>query len=229
MKSIAAAAASEGQGYAAVKVRAAHQKGRHVDFVHCCLGPGWCAHPHWDPRTILITSLPCLQVTALGQPKLLERVSDSLNAVHNLFRRFDEDLNGVVTRDEFEKVGSALALTAPHCPASDVSLVRQTYLPGTRTMQRCNTAMGHAGVWGALLRCNARATAGDLHVPGERGLRYLRSYACLLPASSTPVTDHAHVCAHLDSHNLHVSSSTCVPQTTAGGRAWWTTCRGASA
>ena len=43
-------------------------------------------------------------MTALGQPKLLERVSDSLNAVHNLFRRFDEDLNGVVTRDEFEKV-----------------------------------------------------------------------------------------------------------------------------
>lgn len=44
------------------------------------------------------------QVTALGQPKLLERVSDSLVSVHNLFRRFDEDLNGVVTRDEFEKV-----------------------------------------------------------------------------------------------------------------------------
>jgi proline dehydrogenase len=62
MKSIRAAAASEGQGFAAVKV------------------------------------------TALGQPKLLERVSDSLVSVHNLFRRFDEDLNGVVTRDEFEKV-----------------------------------------------------------------------------------------------------------------------------
>lgn len=62
MKSISAAKASEGQGFAAVKV------------------------------------------TALGQPKLLERVSASLVAVHNLFRRFDEDLNGVITREEFEKV-----------------------------------------------------------------------------------------------------------------------------
>ena len=63
--------------------------------------------------------LPSLQVTALGQPKLLERVSDSLNAVHNLFRRFDEDLNGVVTRDEFEKVSFAMAFTAfaPNCCA----------------------------------------------------------------------------------------------------------------
>lgn len=51
-------------------------------------------------------------MTALGQPKLLERVSDSLNAVHNLFRRFDEDLNGVVTRDEFEKVNCAATLAA---------------------------------------------------------------------------------------------------------------------
>ncbi len=44
------------------------------------------------------------QVTALGQPKLLERVSKSLMAVQHLFRCFDEDLNGVVTRDEFEMV-----------------------------------------------------------------------------------------------------------------------------
>jgi hypothetical protein len=61
-----------------------------------------------QPETFLTLLLPCLQVTALGQPKLLERVSDSLNAVHNLFRRFDEDLNGVVTRDEFEKVSFAV-------------------------------------------------------------------------------------------------------------------------
>lgn len=53
-----------------------------------------------------------LQVTALGQPKLLERVSDSLVSVHNLFRRFDEDLNGVVTRDEFEKVLCACLMNA---------------------------------------------------------------------------------------------------------------------
>lgn len=66
LQSIRAAAASEGQGFAAIKI------------------------------------------TALGQPKLLERVSASLVAVHNLFRRFDADLNGVITRDEFEQVYSEL-------------------------------------------------------------------------------------------------------------------------
>ena len=50
-----------------------------------------------------------VQVTALGQPKLLERVSNSLIAVQHLFRRFDHDLNGVVTRDEFEMVRLTLS------------------------------------------------------------------------------------------------------------------------
>ena len=54
-------------------------------------------------------------MTALGQPKLLERVSASLVAIHNLFRTFDADLNGVITRDEFEKV-------LPDCPLSDCGL-----------------------------------------------------------------------------------------------------------
>ncbi len=47
----------------------------------------------------------CLwQMTALGQPKLLERVSASLVAIRDLFAIFDADLNGVVTRGEFDKV-----------------------------------------------------------------------------------------------------------------------------
>ena len=61
-------------------------------------------HPLPYPSNAPLLALLTLQVTALGHPKLLERVSASLVAVHNLFRRFDEDLNGVVTRDEFEKV-----------------------------------------------------------------------------------------------------------------------------
>ncbi len=43
-------------------------------------------------------------MTALGQPKLLERVSASLVAIRDLFAIFDADLNGVVTRGEFDKV-----------------------------------------------------------------------------------------------------------------------------
>ena len=43
-------------------------------------------------------------MTALGQPKLLERVSASLVAIQDLFRIFDADLNGVVTRGEFNRV-----------------------------------------------------------------------------------------------------------------------------
>ena len=43
-------------------------------------------------------------MTALGQPKLLERVSASLTAIRDLFAIFDADLNGIVTRGEFDRV-----------------------------------------------------------------------------------------------------------------------------
>lgn len=49
-----------------------------------------------------------VQVTALGQPKLLERVSASLVAIQNLFRTFDADLDGVITREDFETVDTPL-------------------------------------------------------------------------------------------------------------------------
>ena len=52
-------------------------------------------------------SLLHVQVTALGQPSLLERVSASLVAIHNMFKTFDADLDGVITRADFEKVTSA--------------------------------------------------------------------------------------------------------------------------
>lgn len=44
-------------------------------------------------------SLP--QVTALGKPALLERVSNALLALRGLFKEFDSDDNNVVTREEF--------------------------------------------------------------------------------------------------------------------------------
>jgi len=45
-----------------------------------------------------------VQITALGNPKLLERVAAGLMAVRNLFSQFDLDMNNVITREEFIKV-----------------------------------------------------------------------------------------------------------------------------
>jgi len=45
-----------------------------------------------------------VQITALGNPKLLERVAAGLMAIRNLFSQFDLDMNNVITREEFIKV-----------------------------------------------------------------------------------------------------------------------------
>ncbi len=45
-----------------------------------------------------------MQITALGNPKLLERVAAGLMAIRNLFSQFDLDMNNVITREEFIKV-----------------------------------------------------------------------------------------------------------------------------
>lgn len=47
-----------------------------------------------------------LQVTALGNPKLLERVSGALIALQNLFAQFDKDMNNKITKEEFSQVSS---------------------------------------------------------------------------------------------------------------------------
>ena len=53
---------------------------------------------------------PLVQVTALGNPKLLERVSNGVLTLQALFKQFDTDNNNVVTRDEFNQVLTALFL-----------------------------------------------------------------------------------------------------------------------
>lgn len=45
-----------------------------------------------------------MQVTALGNPKLLERVSNTLSELHKLFERFDTDDSGFITKDKFFRV-----------------------------------------------------------------------------------------------------------------------------
>ena len=92
-----------------------------------------------------------MQVTALGQPKLLERVSGSLVAIRDLFRIFDADLNGVVTRDEFDRVrrsghpvmtvcgGSALAVVMYRCACDAVVTVLLACCPRiSMDRHRCN-------------------------------------------------------------------------------------------
>ena len=49
-----------------------------------------------------------IKVTALGNPMLLERVSNGLLAIRNLFSAFDLNQDDVVTRDEFSAVGSGI-------------------------------------------------------------------------------------------------------------------------
>ncbi|KAK9815561.1 hypothetical protein WJX72_005858 [[Myrmecia] bisecta] len=49
-----------------------------------------------------------IKVTALGNPKLLERVSNGLLSIRNLFMQFDKDANNVITREEFAEVYEAL-------------------------------------------------------------------------------------------------------------------------
>jgi proline dehydrogenase len=44
-----------------------------------------------------------IKLTALGNPALLERVSIALLAVQSLFAAFDEDGDGTISKDEFER------------------------------------------------------------------------------------------------------------------------------
>lgn len=55
------------------------------------------------------------QVTALGNTKLLERVSSGLVAIRNLFSQFDINKDNVIERDEFARV-------RPICHASSMKL-----------------------------------------------------------------------------------------------------------
>lgn len=48
-----------------------------------------------------------MKVTALGNPKLLEKMSRALREVRILFSKFDQDGDGFIGREEFEQIGRA--------------------------------------------------------------------------------------------------------------------------
>ncbi len=55
-------------------------------------------------------------MTALGNTKLLERVSSGLVAMRNLFSQFDVNKDNGITREEFASVRSPCALCAVGAP-----------------------------------------------------------------------------------------------------------------
>ena len=69
-------------------------------------------------------------MTALGNPKLLERVSSGLVAIRNLFSQFDSDMNNVITREEFKavrlcKMSPCLSAAVPPLPACHSTACQQ--------------------------------------------------------------------------------------------------------
>jgi len=50
------------------------------------------------------TSFAAIKCTALGNPPLLDRMSVAVEELRTLFNKFDEDGNGWVTKEEFQKV-----------------------------------------------------------------------------------------------------------------------------
>ena len=66
---------------------------RHVETFRKCIQ---------DVADLQSDGYAAVKVTALGNPKLLERMSRAIVEAQNLFAKFDRDADGVVSKDEFE-------------------------------------------------------------------------------------------------------------------------------
>mmetsp|Transcript_78327 Transcript_78327/g.227242 ORF Transcript_78327/g.227242 Transcript_78327/m.227242 type:complete len:572 (+) Transcript_78327:110-1825(+) len=66
---------------------------RHVEVFQKCIN---------DAASLSKDGFAAVKVTALGNPKLLSRMSQAIIESKRLFQKFDSNLNGYVTREEFE-------------------------------------------------------------------------------------------------------------------------------
>ena len=73
------------------------QYDRHVKVFQTCIQDAASLSYHQDTP-----SFAAIKVTALGNPKLLSRMSKAIVESKKLFQKFDSDLDGYVSRDEFE-------------------------------------------------------------------------------------------------------------------------------
>lgn len=115
-----------------------------------------------------------VKVTALGLPLLLERVSSQLVAVRDLFREFDLDKDGLISRGEFTYVvvclrgrGDCFCMAIETdcalqtCPAAAAGAVKMLHMPTwytyailcTHTARCMSSCLPMAAVRGALTKC----------------------------------------------------------------------------
>lgn len=73
-----------------------------------------------------LTGCMALQLTALGNPRLLERVSAGLQAINGLFSEFDLNHDQQISHEEFNQVQTS-ALRMPRC-LTILQLSRQSLL-----------------------------------------------------------------------------------------------------
>ncbi len=66
---------------------------RHVETFQKCIH---------DAASLSKDGFAAVKVTALGNPKLLSRMSQAINESKKLFQKFDSNLDGYVSREEFE-------------------------------------------------------------------------------------------------------------------------------
>ena len=67
---------------------------RHVETFKSCINA---------VKNLEADGYAAMKVTALGNPKLLEKMSRALREVKNLYSKFDMDNDGFISRDEFER------------------------------------------------------------------------------------------------------------------------------
>ena len=67
---------------------------RHVDVFKSCIN---------SVKNLNMDGYAAVKVSALGNPKLLEKMSRALREVQNLYGKFDQDQDGFISRAEFEK------------------------------------------------------------------------------------------------------------------------------